>query len=202
MMHLTINEQAVEYDKPITILEAAKDLGIKIPTLCYNEYIQPYGGCRLCLVEVALEQAPDRTRLMPSCCTHIADGQIVQTASENVLEAQRFVIELYLSRCPESEELQKIAKELGVPDDPAALDPVGNYLLTRTKPSFDTKCILCGLCVRVCAEITERDALSFTTRGMDRKVVPPFHRFAETCIGCRSCAYVCPTNTITIEEVA
>ena len=201
MIHLTIDEQTVEFEKPKTILEVAKELGIKIPTLCYNEYIQPYGGCRLCLVEVALEQAPDRTRLMPSCCTNIADGQIIQTASESVLEAQRFMIELYLARCPESEELQTIARELGVPENPEELDPVGRYLLTRTEPAADTKCILCGLCVRVCAEITERHALSFTTRGMARQVVPPFHRYAETCIGCRSCAYVCPTNAITIEEL-
>jgi NADH dehydrogenase/NADH:ubiquinone oxidoreductase subunit G len=201
MIHLTIDGQAVEFEKTITLLEAAKELGIKIPTLCYNEYIEPYGGCRLCLVEVALEQAPERTRLMPSCCTNIADGQIVQTASDNVLDAQRFMIELYLARSPESEELQQIARDLGVADNPEELEPVGRYLLTRTEPASDTNCILCGLCVRVCAEITERHALSFTTRGMGRQVAPPFRRYAETCIGCRSCAYVCPTNTITIEEV-
>ncbi len=201
MIHLTIDGQAVEYEQSITILEAAKERGIHIPTLCYNEYIEPYGGCRLCLVEVALETALERTRLMPSCCTNIADGYIVQTASENVLNAQRFMIELYLARSPESEELQKIARELGLSENRAELEPVGRYLLTRTTPPTKTKCILCGLCVRVCAEITERHALSFELRGMDRKVSPPFHRYAETCIGCRSCAYVCPTDAITVEEV-
>lgn len=201
MIHAKINKQTVEYEKPITILEATRELGIKIPTLCYNEYIQPYGGCRLCLVEVATEKAPDLTRLMPACCTYIAEGQIVYTDTEKVQEARKFMIELYLSRCPDSEELQKIARELGVSKESEELDPVGRYLLTRTKPLFETKCILCGLCVRACAEITERHALSFTARGMERKVLTPFQKVAETCIGCRSCAYVCPTNTITVEEV-
>ena len=69
MIHVKINEQTVKHEKPITILEAARELGITIPTLCYNEYIQPYGGCRLCLVEVATEKAPDLTRLMPRSVT-------------------------------------------------------------------------------------------------------------------------------------
>jgi NADH dehydrogenase/NADH:ubiquinone oxidoreductase subunit G len=201
MIHLTIDGQAVEHEQPITILEAAKKLGIKIPTLCYNEYIKPYGGCRLCLVEIALETVPERTRLMPSCCTTIAEGQIVQTATESVLKAQRFMIELYLARSPKSEQLQKIARDLGIPENREELDPVGRYLLTRTTPPSDTSCILCGLCVRVCAEITERHALSFELRGIERKVSTPFNRYAETCIGCQSCAYVCPTGAITVEEI-
>lgn len=201
MIHVTINGEAREYEDSITILQAAKALGINIPTLCYNEYIAPYGGCRLCLVDVAMQQAPDRFRLMPACCTYLTEGQIVETDTENAKEARKFLIELYLSRCPDSEDLRKIAADIGIPDDPEALDPVGKYLLTRSKPPTETKCILCGLCVRVCAEITERHALSFKGRGIERKVSPPFDRYAETCIGCRSCAYVCPTNTITVEEV-
>jgi NADH dehydrogenase/NADH:ubiquinone oxidoreductase subunit G len=201
MIHLTINGNAVEYEEPLTILEVARELGIKIPTLCHNEYIAPYGGCRLCLVDVATEKAPDRSRLMPACCTSIAEGQIVHTDTKNVREGRQFMIELYLSRCPDSEDLQKTAREVGVAADSDALDPVGRYLITRAKPLSETKCILCGLCVRVCAEITERHALSFTARGMERKVSTPFDKVAETCIGCRSCAYVCPTNTITVEEV-
>ncbi len=201
MIHLTIDGQTTEFEKPVTILKAARDLDIRIPTLCYNEYIRPYGGCRLCLVDVATEKTPDLSRLMPACCTHITEGLVVRTDTENVRDARKFIIELYLARCPDSEELQQIARELGVSDDREILDPVGRYLLTRTNPPFETKCILCGLCVRVCAEITERHALSFTARGMKRIVSPPFYRFAETCIGCRACAYVCPTDTITVEEV-
>lgn len=200
MIHLTIDGNAVEHPEKTTILSAARELGIHIPTLCHNDYLKPYGGCRLCLVEVATERWPDDPRLMVSCCTPVAEGQIVSTNTDRIKDVRKFILELYLARCPDSEELQKIAKDLGVPDDPNELDPVGKYLLTRTEPISQTKCILCGLCVRVCAEVTERHALSYMTRGMKRRVVPPFEKVAETCIGCGSCAYVCPTNAIVVEE--
>jgi len=202
MIRLTIDGQAVEYSEPITILKAARDIGIHIPTLCYNDYLKPYGGCRICIVEVATERWPDDFKMMVSCCTPIMNGHIVRTNTEPIQEARRFAIELLLARCPDSEELQKIARDLGVSEDPNALDPVGKYLLTRTEPLFDTNCVLCGLCVRVCAEVTERHALGFATRGMTRKIAPPFYKIAESCIGCGSCAYVCPTKTITVEEAA
>jgi NADH dehydrogenase/NADH:ubiquinone oxidoreductase subunit G len=200
MIHLTIDGQTAEYSEKITILEAARGIGVHIPTLCHNDYIKPYGGCRLCLVEVATERWPDDFRMMVSCCTPIVDGHIVRTDTERVKEVRKFIMELLLARCPDSKELQKIAKDMGVPEDTNALDPVGKYLLTRTEPVFDTNCILCGLCVRVCAEVTERHALSFATRGMKRKITAPFYKIAESCIGCGSCAYVCPTKTITVEE--
>jgi len=200
MIHLTIDGNAIEFSERITILEAARELGIYIPTLCHNDYIKPLGGCRLCLVEVATEKWPDDPRLMASCCSQIKEGQIVRTNTEKIKELRQFVIELFISRCPDSEELQKIARDLGVPADSDALDPVGKYLLTRAKPLSDTRCILCGQCVRVCAEITERHAISCIARGMKRKVITPFGKVAETCIGCGACAYVCPTNAITIEE--
>ncbi len=200
MMNVTIDGKAVQVEEPISILEAAKQQGIKIPTLCYNEHFSAWGGCRLCVVEVAAARAPDRFRLLPACSTPVEDGQVIKTDTERVAEGRKFVVELLLSRCPGSEEIQELAAGFGVTRDGGDLDVVGRYLLQRATPPEETNCILCGQCVRVCQEVTERNALAFTKRGIKRKVRSPFGKIAETCIGCGSCAYVCPTNTITIEE--
>jgi len=201
MIQITIDDKTVECDQNTTILEAAKSGGIKIPTLCHNDMLKPYGACRICLVEAALQHAPQASKLVPACCTQAGDGMIIRTDTERVMKARAFIIELLLSRCPESEEIQRLAAEIGVErDNRDSLDLVGEYLLYRAPKPEHTKCIMCGLCVRVCSEITERHAISFSDRGIKRKVKTPFDRIAQTCIGCGSCAYVCPTNTITVEE--
>jgi NADH dehydrogenase/NADH:ubiquinone oxidoreductase subunit G len=105
-----------------------------------------------------------------------------------------------LARCPDSEELRTIAGTLGVDvSHPESLGLVGDYLLSLPRRTEETKCIRCGLCVRVCAEVPQRHAISFSGRGLKRRVVSPFAKVADSCIGCGSCAYVCPTKTITIE---
>ncbi len=201
MIHVSIDDKTLELESKITILEAAKQLGIRIPTLCNNDYLRPYSGCRICLVEVHMGGDPNRSVLVPACSGLVEDGIVVITNSVRVKKARTFIIELFLSRCPESKEIQEMAKELGVSiEDKESLDIVGEYLLHRAPRIEHTNCILCGLCVRVCAEVPKRHALSFAGRGMKRKVKSPFGKIATTCIGCGSCAYVCPTNTITIEE--
>ncbi len=196
MATISIDDRRLEFLPPMTILEGARKLGIPIPTLCFNEHLTPYGGCRICLVEVS---AAGRGRLLPACATPAEDGMSVITASERVQEARKFIIELLLSRAPDSPELQVIAKSLGV--DPAgALDPVAEYLLVRSPRREPTRCILCALCVRVCAQVPERHALSLSKRGIQRKAISPFGKVAETCIGCSSCVYVCPTKTVKVEE--
>ena len=200
MAKITIDGKELEFDEQLMILEAAKKLQIKIPTLCYNEHLAPYGGCRICLVETSTQAAPERSRLVPSCSVPATDGMIVVTNSQRVLESRRFVIELLLSRCPESQVIRDTAAEMGVDPDGQNLDVVGHYLHKRAPRREATNCILCGLCVRVCQQIPQRHALSLKERGIHRKVTPPFEKVAVSCIGCGSCAYVCPTKTITIEE--
>ena len=200
MSTATIDSKDIQLEETTTILEAAKQEGIWIPTLCHNEHVTPFGGCRVCLVEVASSAAPERTRLLPACSSRMEKGLIVTTDSERVKAARRFVIELLLARCPEAEEIRELAERLGVSAEGDSLDVVGRYLLQRAPRREQTDCVLCSLCVRVCAEVTERHAISFSKRGIERKVKTPFDKVSETCIGCGSCAYVCPTNTITIEE--
>lgn len=200
MIKLMIDGNCAECQENITILQAARELGIHIPTLCHNDYIKPYGGCRLCLVEVAMEKKPHVSKLMAACCSHIKEGQIVLTNTEKIKELRKFIIALLFARSPDSEKLQQIARDLGMPKELPALDPVSRYLFTRAKPLPETQCILCGLCVRVCAEVSERHAISFIDKGMKRKVTTPFGKVAEACIGCGACAYVCPTHAITVKE--
>ena len=198
MVTVNINGTDYQFEEGMTVLEAARGVGIHIPSLCHNDYLKPYGGCRICLVEQV-----GRPKLMPSCTAEVFDGLEVVTESERITASRRFVLELLLARCPHSEKLQELAKEFGIAyDDPESLDVVGRYLLARAPKREETNCILCGLCVRVCQEVTERSALSISRRGIDRKVTPPFKKYAETCIGCGACAYVCPTKTITVEEVS
>ena len=197
MIGISINGQAHEFPAEVTVLEAARLHGVDIPTLCHNDMLTPYGGCRICLVEVV-----GRRGLMPACSTTITDGMVVHTETEKVQEARRFVISLLLARCPDAQGIRDLAVKLGVAvDRPDELDVVSRYLLQRAEKRDGTDCVLCNLCVRTCAQIPQRHALTTSGRGISRRVATPFEKFADSCIGCGSCAYVCPTKTITIAEV-
>jgi NADH dehydrogenase/NADH:ubiquinone oxidoreductase subunit G len=202
MATIMIDGKKLDFEARLTILEAAKKLKVPIPTLCYNEHLSPYGGCRVCLVEAAAQAAPARSRLVPACTAPAEDGMVVATNSPRVLEARRFIIALLLSRCPSSEKIRALAAEAGLAAGGPELDIVSRYLIERAPRREETRCILCALCVRVCAQVPERHALSLSARGIRRKAMSPFGKVAESCIGCGSCAYVCPTKTITVEEVS
>ena len=145
MIKLTIDDKEVEVAEGTTLLEAAKSLKIKIPTLCYNTYLKPYGGCRMCLVEITTAQMGGRSRLVSSCTYPAEEGLIVFTATDRVIQGRIFVLELLLARCSESAELKALAEELGIStDDTATLDDVGKYLIHEAPKPEATKCVLCG----------------------------------------------------------
>ena len=177
MVRLTINQRLVETPEEFTVLDAARQLGITIPTLCHFDGLKPYGGCRLCLVEVTLG---NRTQLTTSCTYPVAEGLTVLTDTDKVLEARRFVMDLLLSRCPEVPALKEMARQLGV------LEP--------SFPKGESDCILCGKCVRMCHEVQHVGAVGLVGRGHKREVTTPFGEFSQVCRTCGACAFVCPTG--------
>lgn len=184
MIDFTINDKKLQVEEGKTILEVAQAQGIKIPTLCYHKDLTAYGACRLCLVEIVEGVRP---KLDAACLYKVTEGLVVKTDTERVRTTRKIMFELLLARCPASEIIKNLAAEYGVTG-------------TRIRLKKKENCILCGLCVRVCAEISRRDAQGFVGRGARKRVATPFDKLSPTCIGCGACAYLCPTQTIKIEE--
>jgi bidirectional [NiFe] hydrogenase diaphorase subunit len=180
-----INDQPVNVPAGQTILEAARQLDLDIPTLCYHPDLKPEGQCRLCVVEI---NAGPRTRLVNSCTYPVEPGLQVQTHSDPVMAARRMVLELLLARTPKAELIQKLAAEHGITESRfRSADP-------------EELCILCGLCVRTCRDIVGVSAISMAHRTPDKQVATPFDEPSEACIGCGSCAFICPNNVIPYTE--
>ncbi|MHC4190677.1 MAG: FAD-dependent oxidoreductase [Planctomycetota bacterium] len=183
-MKIEIDGISAEVGKETTILEAAQQLGITIPTLCYHQALSPCGACRICLVEVCRGK---KSELKTSCNTRVQPEISVKTSSESVLNARKIMAELLLARAPNAEPILDIARTLGIET-------------SRFAPR-DSKCILCGLCVRMCEERMGKSAISFAHRGIEREVVAPFSERSEVCQACGACESICPTNVVNLEEI-
>lgn len=186
MVNLKINGVNLQAREEQTILEVARENNIYVPTLCHNEAVEPYGACRLCLVEVS---ARGRKRMVTSCIYLAEEGLEVETDTPKVTENRKQVMTLLLARCSDNKVIKELANKLGVSDTPFNKE----YLEHED-------CILCGLCARVCEQVVGVSAISLVNRGITKWAASPFFEAALDCIGCGSCFYVCPTGAIKMED--
>ena len=181
MITFTIDGQTFQAEKDETVLEVARREGISIPTLCYHPAVEPYGACRMCTVEV---EQRGWTSLEASCTIPVREGMIVRTDTPDVYKFRQALMGVFLSRCPNVPLIQRLAAEYGVTELPYPTD------------TPEEKCILCGLCVRVCQEVVGAHALTFGNRGLHREITSPFHAASKECLGCGTCVYICPTGAM------
>ena len=176
---LQIDGKEVKAREESTIWEAAQSAGIYIPTLCHHEKLEPYGACRICTVELDIR---GRTSLVASCVYPVAQDMVVKTKSEKVDRIRKMILEEQLAHAPDSVELQKLAQQYGADKD-----------RFEKESSF---CILCGLCVRYCAEIKKKDALGFVERGPRREISFVPEIASKECWKCKECFPLCPTSAL------
>lgn len=201
---LKINEKVIETSEGKVLLEIAKENGIRIPHLCYDPRLKPYGACRLCLVEIKGER-----KLQPACATLVKEGMEVVTDSVTLYEIRRTIIDLLLSTHPEDCltceacgrcALQDLAYEYGLRkttyqgEKPHTPLEDHNPLIFRERE----KCVLCGRCVRVCSEVQGVNAYTFANRGFQTVVATAFDEplSLENCEFCGQCVSTCPTGAI------
>jgi NADH dehydrogenase/NADH:ubiquinone oxidoreductase subunit G len=176
---LQIDGKNVAAKKGMTILEAAQSVGVSIPTLCHHEKLEPYGACRICTVEA---EANGRTNLVAACLYPAEKDLVVRTKTDQVDKIRKILLEQMLSHAPDSEELQALAKVYGADRD--------RY---EQEASF---CILCGLCVRYCAEVKQKYAVGFFERGAKREINFIPEVAARECWDCKECFPLCPTSAL------
>jgi len=202
MLNLTIDDKQVTAPKDSTIYDAARINGIKIPILCHDKKLKPFGACRMCLVEV--EQM--KGRQIPACTTPVTEGMIIRTATPDIVKARKMVLELLLLNhpidCPVCDkagdcDLQNLTYEYKV-DGNRFTDEKFHHEIDYNNPLIErdmNRCVLCGKCARICDEIVGFGALTFISRGIETKIGCEFDE-ALNCEFCGSCVSVCPVGSL------
>jgi len=176
---LQIDGKQVQARAGMTILEAAQSAGIVIPTLCHHEKLEPYGACRICIVQVTVG---GWTRLVVSCVYLVEENLVVRTRSEKIDRNRKTILELLLAHAPDSPKLHELAQEYGADKD--------RY---EKEASF---CIHCGLCVRYCAEVKKLHAVGFVDRGIRKEISFIPEIASKECWDCKECFPLCPTSAL------
>jgi len=201
---VTIDNIEVKVRPGTTILAAAKEAGIDIPTLCNHRALSPTGACRVCVVEVEGQRT-----LQAACVFPVAEGMKIKTDSERVVKARRLVLDMIFAErnhfCPFCEasgdcELQNLGYRYGI-DHWAYETYLKPYPIDATRQFFlmdHNRCILCGRCIRACDELVGNHTLGLRQRGTRSMVGADTNTpFGEsTCISCGTCLQVCPTGAI------
>lgn len=206
MVKLTIDGQQIEVPQGTTVLEAARQTGVEIPSLCYLKNVNHPANCRVCVVEVG-------PRLIASCSLVAENGMDVKTNTKKVRDARRMSVELLLSNhkrectsCLRSEncELQTVATDLNIRDisyeGEKTVAPVDDASWSVVRDP--EKCILCGRCISTCSDVQTVHAIGWAGRGFDTRVAPAFDKklVDSTCINCGQCIMACPVGALHEKE--
>ena len=203
MLSLTIDGREVEVDDGSTILEAAEAAGVYIPTFCYHKRLMPFGACRMCIVEV--EQM--KGRLVPSCSTPAANGMVIHTNTPRVRKERKTLLELLLVHhpldCPVCDKggeckLQDLVYDYELSSN-RFFDEKFHHDIESASPLIErnvNRCVLCGMCTRVCDEVVGVAEISFANRGFQTKIGTDFDRVLD-CEFCGECVNICPVGALT-----
>ena len=184
----TINGNEVTAKSGEMLIDVAQRNNVFIPRLCHHFALKPYSACRVCVVEV---QKSGRKKFTASCSYPVSEGIEVATESDEVLKLRKMTLEALLAQAPDARQIRDLAKHYGINE-------------TRFKENEDkmNRCILCGLCIRICSERLGVHALGFSGRGAGRTLDTPFGEFSDVCITCGACESVCPTDAIVLDKIS
>ncbi|MFH2002818.1 MAG: 4Fe-4S dicluster domain-containing protein [Planctomycetota bacterium] len=186
-IQMTVDGMPCEADEGAMLLSVLREMGIHVPTLCHHPSLEPSGACRLCVVEITHADWKGWSGLVTSCLYPVEPGLIVSTMSPKVRLARQTLLELYMAQCPDSEEIRVLARSQGVDETPFPAKALAD------------KCVMCGLCFRVCQDLGP-SAIASLRRGTEKTVGPRPDRVGDDCTGCTACAHICPTGEIRMER--